>query len=342
MLLTVTVPAYNVEKYIRECLDSFILPERAGQFEVLVINDGSTDGTEAAAREYELEYPDIFRVISKENGGHGSGINTGIANARGKYFRVVDGDDCVDTAAFSEYLSLLVHTDADLVATGFYCCDALTMEKHDLHSPAVSGNHGEGTYRFDDVCGDLLVRMHSITWKTRILRDNGIFIDEHSYYVDMEYNMFPIPYIKTVCLSDLAVYKYRLGLNGQSVSLAGMRAHADQHERVLMRCLAFDGRLTAAGASGQRDGGDSIAVSPQKKAYVEKLCAEITAMQHLVFLRYPARDHKKAEAVRLDLMLKERYPGVYAANRNLAVRLLRASGYILYPAGRAAVRLLKR
>ena len=329
MLLTVTVPAYNVEKYIGQCLESFVLPERAGQFEVLVINDGSTDGTEAAALGYQRSYPDIFRVMTKENGGHGSGINTGIANARGKYFRVVDGDDCIDTEAFEKFLDLLSHTDADLVTTGFYCCDAVTMEKHELHSPVVSGKYGEGIYRFDDICGDLLVRMHSITYRTLMLREGGVKIDEHSFYVDMEYNMFPVPYIETVCLSDLAVYKYRLGLDGQSVSVAGMKAHAGQHERVIMRCLDF---LTEV----------SDGISPQKKGYIEKLCAEMTAMQHLVFLRYPVRDKKKAEAMRFDRMLKERCPGVYAANSNAAVALLRASGYLLYPAAQAAVRLLKR
>lgn len=344
MLLTVTVPAYNVEKYIRECLDSFIVPSYAGRFEVLVVNDGSTDGTEAAAREYESKYPDIFRVITKDNAGHGSAINTGIAAAQGKYFKVVDGDDCVDTGAFERYLELLGSVDADLVATNFVCCDAETMKPRSVRRPVISGRHGDGTYRFDDICGDLLVRMHSIAWKTSVLRSGSIFIDEHSYYVDMEYNMFPVPYIETVCLADLSVYKYRLGLGGQSVSLAGLRAHADQHKRVLRRCLEFVARLNVGVLNiGQNsDSRKTIRVTPQKKAYLEKLCAEMAATQHLVFLSSPASENKRIEAMRLDKELAEQHPGVYKANRNKAVAMLRASDYLLYPAARAAVRLLKK
>lgn len=89
-ILTVVVPTYNAEKYLRDNLESFKIPELMEDLEILIVNDGSTDHSLEIAEEYVRQYPDTYRVITKENGGHGSGINCGIANARGTYFKVVD------------------------------------------------------------------------------------------------------------------------------------------------------------------------------------------------------------------------------------------------------------
>ena len=96
-LLTISIAAYNVEQYLKKCLDSFIEPSIMSQLEVLIVNDGSKDSTLEIAREYEKKYPDTFKAIDKPNGGHGSTINTAIENATGKYFKVIDSDDCVIT-----------------------------------------------------------------------------------------------------------------------------------------------------------------------------------------------------------------------------------------------------
>ena len=100
-ILTISIAAYRVEQYLAECLDSFTDPRIAGDLEVLVINDGSGDGIRDIAREYEKKYPDVFRLIDKENGGHGSTINRGIAEAKGTYFKTVDGDDLVHPQGLS-------------------------------------------------------------------------------------------------------------------------------------------------------------------------------------------------------------------------------------------------
>ena len=92
-LLTISVAAYKVERYLPETLDSFLIPSVREQLEVLIINDGSGEAISEIAREYEKKYPQIFRLIEKENGGHGSTVNRGIEEAQGKYFKTVDGDD---------------------------------------------------------------------------------------------------------------------------------------------------------------------------------------------------------------------------------------------------------
>ena len=84
-LLTVSIAAYHVEDYLRETLDSFLIPEVTDQLEVLIVNDGSGEGVNEIAREYQTNYPDVFRLIDKENGGPSSARNAGLDIAQGEY-----------------------------------------------------------------------------------------------------------------------------------------------------------------------------------------------------------------------------------------------------------------
>ena len=106
-VLTVLVPTYNVEKYLRRCLDSLLLPEVFEEIEVLVVNDGSKDGSADIARAYEKKYPQTVVFVDKENGGHGSTINVGIEKAQGTYFKVLDSDDWVNIGDFIEFVKRL-------------------------------------------------------------------------------------------------------------------------------------------------------------------------------------------------------------------------------------------
>lgn len=127
-VLTVVVPAYNVEAYLERGLSSFLDERLLGRLEVLIIDDGSTDGTRAIAQKYASIAPQTFRVVTKENGGHGSAINRGIELATGAYFRIVDGDDWVHTDGLAEELDILEHLDADLVVDKKREVDMLTGE----------------------------------------------------------------------------------------------------------------------------------------------------------------------------------------------------------------------
>lgn len=127
-ILTVTVPSYNVEKFLENTLDSFVDERVLDDIEVLIVDDGSKDKTAEIGRKYEEKYPDTFRVISKENGGHGSTINRGIGEAKGKYFKVVDGDDWVDQDGFAELIQRLKTCDADYVFTNYYEVNDVTGE----------------------------------------------------------------------------------------------------------------------------------------------------------------------------------------------------------------------
>ena len=118
-MLTILVPVYNTEKYIKRCLDSILLKETNTDVEVLAVSDGSKDGAVDIIKEYQKQYPDTLRLIEKENGGHGSTINVGIKNATGKYFKVLDSDDWVNSIDFIQFVKKLKKEDADLVVTNY-------------------------------------------------------------------------------------------------------------------------------------------------------------------------------------------------------------------------------
>ena len=104
-LLSVTVPCYNSQEYMRNCVDSLLV---GGELvEILIVDDGSKDDTGRIADEYAAKYPNIVKAIHQENGGHGEAVNTGIKNATGLYFKVVDSDDWVNAEAYHAILDKL-------------------------------------------------------------------------------------------------------------------------------------------------------------------------------------------------------------------------------------------
>ena len=114
-VLSVIIPVYNMEKYIRQCLESLMIKEVLDKIEILVVLDGSTDRSEEIAMEYAKAHPYSVRVISKPNGGHGSAINTGMDNAVGEYVKVLDSDDWVNIGDFIEFVKRLKEETADAV-----------------------------------------------------------------------------------------------------------------------------------------------------------------------------------------------------------------------------------
>ena len=122
-ILTLVIPSYNMEAYLPYCLDSLLVKANLGCLEVLVVNDGSRDRTSEIAHAYEKSWPDVLRVIDKENGNYGSCVNRGLKEARGKYIKILDADDSFDTANFEKYLAFLQMTDADLVISDFAVVD---------------------------------------------------------------------------------------------------------------------------------------------------------------------------------------------------------------------------
>ncbi len=232
-LLSIVVPVYNTEDYIRRCLDSLVsVGDRSG-LEIIVVNDGSRDSSADIAKEYAEKYPECVVLIDKENGGHGSTINRGLEAATGKYFRVLDSDDWFDTMNFEKFLSDLADCDEDLVLTPY--TQEYTFSGEQVDYAYDRFEHGR-TYTWDEMEFDentMYFTMASSTYKTELLRECGLHLFEKSFYVDMQFNVYPIPYLKTVRFLDHKIYRYFIGRPNQSMSQENLTKNLPQHERVL-------------------------------------------------------------------------------------------------------------
>lgn len=227
-LLTISIAAYNVEKTIRECLDSFLACHHLNDLEILVINDGSHDRTAEIVAEYERKYPNSVRLINKENGGHGSTLNKSLELATGKFYKAVDGDDWVDAPELDKLMDCLKDTEAELVINDY-------MEVYPDHKRLMS--HREMykehvVYPFEQIIPDGRFRenifaMHESTILTQRLRDVGMQIQEHCFYADTEFMFYVGLAARTVEFHDSCAYQYRLGESGQSVSADGMYRHIE-------------------------------------------------------------------------------------------------------------------
>lgn len=232
-ILSVSVAAYNLESMIRQCLDSFIRPEILEKVEVIVTDDGSKDQTREIVAEYEKKYPGSFKLIVQKNAGPGSTVNSGLAHATGKYFRMVDGDDWVNTNEMEAYLTYLEEHDTDMVCTSYCCVDHETGEKR---LEMLKTDIMDREIQFEQVAKDLFLAMHNVTYKTSILKENGIRLD-NGFYTDLEYLLFPTPYIHTVAFLSQTIYMYRVSLSTQSMNIKSLQKNVQMHSNVLEHLL---------------------------------------------------------------------------------------------------------
>lgn len=325
-ILTVTIPAYNVEKYLVQTLDSFLAEEILEEIEVLIIDDGSKDRTPMIGKEYERKYPGTFRVISKENGGHGSTINRGIQEAVGRYFKVVDGDDWVNTQDFVKLVQDLKKCSAEYVVTNYYEVNDKTGEKTPKEYKELERKK---IWKFEEVVPMAQLAMHSLVIKTEILKKNAIRLDEHCFYVDVEYTLYPIPYVKTVEFLDHYVYMYRLAVATQSVSLQGYQKHIDDHIKVILHLTEFFAQYAKVGI-------------PEKTDYIGKRIAQMVGDQITIFVSFPETDIAvKKKFIDFDRQLKTLSPEIYhrSGEESGFLRLFRRSGFIGY---RTLVRMCRK
>lgn len=312
-VLTIIIPAYNVEKYLEEALAPYLKLSDMEALEVLIINDGSKDHTLDIAMEYEENYPHLFKVINKENGGHGSTINVGISYARGKYFKVVDGDDWVDEKVLSLFLKKMEKLDTDMIATGFVIVSEETNEKEEIH---IEGVEYKCKYQFADICTHIdYIRMHSSFFKTKIFQDNHITLDEHCFYVDVEHDILPLKWINTIIFYDDLFYQYRIGRPGQSVNFQAMIKNRENHLRVIKRIIKY-----------RKENNLSKSVDN----YIRKRLESLINVQYSILFAMNANRTSKKELMNFDKWLLENEDGIYHTIKQKKICLMRSMKFYNY------------
>lgn len=230
------VPCYNSEKFLHKAVES-LLPG-GEDVEIIIVNDGSKDNTLKVAKEFEKKYPNIVKVIDKENGGHGSGINQGVIHATGEYFKVLDSDDWADMEGYKKILAIIKENCEkklypDTYITKFYYDHfdtdykyALPLEKRFPINEMFSWNKVK-TKHTD-------VRMlHSLFFRLSLLKDNNIVLLEKTFYEDCECVYKTLYHTKTMYYINEVFYHYYIGRDDQSVSPQGMEKHYQDYLKVL-------------------------------------------------------------------------------------------------------------
>ena len=232
-LLSIAIPSYNSENYMEHCIETLLFGGE--RVEILIVNDGSKDGTAAIADKYAAKYPTIVKAIHQENGGHGEAVNAGLRNATGKFFKVVDSDDWVDEGAYRGILDVLeLYQDQIemMISNYVYEKQGAKHKKVMEYSKYLPVNC---VFTWDDIkpfpIGKYLL-MHSVIYKTQVLRDCGLELPKHTFYVDNIFVFEPLPNIKHMYYLNVDFYRYFIGRDDQSVNEKVMIGRLDQQMRV--------------------------------------------------------------------------------------------------------------
>ncbi len=236
-LLSIAVPCYNSENYMRKCVDSLLVGGE--DVEIIIVDDGSTkDRTAEIADEYAAMYPAIVKAVHKENGGHGSAVNTGIAVASGLYFKVVDSDDWVKEDSYMKVLHTLRDLTGGPTTLDMLICNYVYEKEGEKRKKVIHYHHTlpeNQLFTWED-CNRFrkshYILMHSAIYRTKLLRECGVQLPEHTFYVDNIYVFEPLPFVKTMYYLDENFYRYYIGREDQSVNEAIMISRIDQQIKV--------------------------------------------------------------------------------------------------------------
>ena len=237
--LTFLIPCYNVSSCVSHCIDSMLVDDILDDIEILLINDGSKDNTLDILYQYEAQYPSIIRVINKENGSWGTAINLGIREAKGKYLKEVDADDWVSSDNLKEYVAFLKANEIDYIATDYteYFKAEDKYTRHSYHKEIYNNPMSLNDF-WENHSNAWDFPIHAITYRTQVLRDTDIKVGDR-YYGDIEYNLYPLPHVKTICILPFNVTVYFRGSDEQSTSTSGYAKHYKDYAAMSQHITMF-------------------------------------------------------------------------------------------------------
>lgn len=241
-LLSIAIPCYNSESYMRKCIDSLLIGGE--DVEIIIVDDGSSDSTASIADEYAADNPTIVKAVHQENGGHGEAVNAGLRNASGLYFKVVDSDDWVNDQAYMKILETLRELAGgspalDMLISNFvYEKQGAKRKKVMSYRTAFPQNK---LFTWNDVKffhkGQYIL-MHSVIYRTQLLRDCELELPKHTFYVDNLFVYQPLPHVKTMYYLNVNFYRYFIGRDDQSVNENNMIKRIDQ--QILVNKMMID------------------------------------------------------------------------------------------------------
>ncbi len=328
--ITFVIPCYNSAAYMDACVESILGGGR--DIEIIIVNDGSTkDDTAEKADEWAAAHPDVIKVIHQENAGHGGAVMAGLRAATGVYFKVVDSDDWLDRTARDLLMAKLRGFIAgdnlvDLVVTNYVYEHVSTgSQKIIRYRGALPTNKIVGWDEVGVFGPGQNIIMHAATYRTQVLRDCGLDLPKHTFYVDNIFVYVPLPYVKTLHYLPVNLYRYFIGRDDQSVNEPVQLSRLDQQMRitkVMSEAYVLPGEIPSKRLARYMEGFLALIVTASSMFSVIRADPEALAMRKQMWADLYAKD--VAMAKRLG-----RHPMVLASNltsptgRKLSVGLYR-------------------
>ncbi len=306
-ILSIIIPTYNAEKFLDKGLTSFLMddPKKMDRLEVIVVNDGTKDGSVAVAQKYADRYPQTFSIVNKENGGHGSAINEGVRHITGKYFKVIDADDWVDTAALERLMELLEKEEFEAMISSYTTYD---ISKDEYESRKVHVEDYDRLYtlpelmeRWDDIY--LGLSFHGVLYQTQFYKKQNYQLVEHAFYEDQEYATVPLSWATKIRVLDDEMYIYRIGDVNQSVSTESQLRRLPDFEKVLWKMLEFESRLDELPPGGAEH-------------WARKLSKYMSDIYQITLVKNPDKKDKRKYIKDLNRRLREKSPYIYDCVKN--------------------------
>lgn len=226
------------------CIDTLL--KGKDEVEIIIINDGSKDNTLKIAKEYEKKYPKIIKVVDKENGGHGSGVNVGLEKAQGLYYKVVDSDDWVDESSLKQILKQIKKFQKEKTKVDIMIANYVYEKEGEQKVIRYKNLPQNKIFAWDDIkpfkIGEYLL-MHSVFYHTEFLKSTKVHLPEHTFYVDNIFVYYPLSKVKTMYYMDVNFYRYFIGREDQSVNERIMIQRIDQQLRVTKEMLGYESPL---------------------------------------------------------------------------------------------------
>ena len=241
--ISFAIPCYNSEAYMEKAINSILVGGE--DIEIIVVNDGSKDGTQEIAERYQEKYPTIVKAVEKPNGGHGDAVNCGLAHATGKYFKVVDSDDWVDEEALLKILDTIKEfvkdeSEVDMVIANYvYEKVGMTHKKVIRYDNVLPENQ---IFKWEDIGRfrlDQYILMHSVIYRTEMLKLCQLELPKHTFYVDNIYVYYPLPHVRTLYYMNVDLYRYFIGREDQSVNEKVMISRIDQQLFVTKKMISM-------------------------------------------------------------------------------------------------------
>ncbi len=298
--LSVAIPCYNSQDYMHNAIESCLILK--DEIEIIIVNDGSKDNTDSIGQEYAIKYPETIKYVSQVNGGHGEAVNTGLKNATGLYFKVLDSDDWLERSALVKMVDTIKmmhnhHHEIDMfIANYVYEKPSENKQIAIRYTNALPQDKIFEWYQVKHFLPQQNLLMHSVIYKTQLLKDCGLVLPKHTFYVDNLFVYIPLPYVKTMYYLNIDLYRYFIGREDQSVNEKIMISRIDQQLRVNKLMI---------------ESVDVMAIKSRKlRNYMIKYLTMITTVSSVLLTKSATEEHLALKD-ELWTYLKEKNPLLY-------------------------------